>query len=206
MAIENAPPQQPQASQGLQGNSGGFPPGLAALIAQAGSQAKARPVDRWNPPDCGDIDMRIASDGVWFYRGGRIGREALVRLFASILWREPDGRHVLVTPVEKVGIAVEDAPFLAVEMASEGEGVRRRLTFRTNVGDIVAAGRGHPIRFDTEEGTGGLKPYVNVRGGLEALLTRALVHELVELADAKDGVHGVWSDGVFFAFPGGGVG
>jgi hypothetical protein len=206
MTIESPPRQQPEDSQGLQGNSGGFPPGLAALIEHAGSPAKARPVERWNPPDCGDIDMRIAADGAWFYSGSRIGRDALVRLFASILRREPDGRHVLVTPVEKVGIAIEDAPFLAVEMAAEGEGERRRLTFRTNVGDIVAAGRGHPIRFKTEEGTGGLKPYVNVRGGLEALLTRALAQELVELGDAKDGMHGVWSDGVFFAFPGGGVG
>ena len=102
-------------------------------------------MERWNPPYCGEIDMRIAADGTWFYRGSPIGREALVRLFASILRREPDGRHVLVTPVEKVGIAVEDAPFLAVEVAAEGEGAERVLTFRTNVGDIVAAGPEHPL-------------------------------------------------------------
>jgi hypothetical protein len=181
---------------------GGFPPGLAALVAQAGTQAKERPVERWNPPYCGEIDMRIAADGTWFYRGSPIGREAMVRLFASILRREPGGGHVLVTPVEKVGIIVEDAPFLAVEMASEGAGQDRRLTFRTNVGDIVAAGPDHPLRFETESETGGLKPYLRVRGGLDALLTRALVHELVALADESDGAPGVRSGGVFFAFPG----
>ena len=102
-------------------------------------------MERWNPPYCGEIDITIAADGTWFYRGSAIAREALVRLFASILRREPDGRHVLVTPVEKVGITVEDAPFLAVEVAAEGEGRERVLTFRTNVGDIVAAGPEHPI-------------------------------------------------------------
>src|SRR5918999_5224642 len=120
-----------------------FPPGLARLITEAGNPAKPRPVERWNPPYCGEIDMRIAADGTWFYRGTPIEREALVRLFASILRREPDGRHVLVTPVEKVGIAVEDAPFLAVEMSAAGEGATRQLTFRTNVGDIFAAGPEH---------------------------------------------------------------
>jgi hypothetical protein len=183
-------------------NTIGFPAGLAALLAQAGSQAKARPVERWNPPYCGEIDMRIAADGTWFYRGSPIGREAMVRLFASILRREPAGGHVLVTPVEKVGIVVEDAPFRAVEMASEGEGEARCLTFRTDVGDIVAAGPDHPLRFETEPRTGGLKPYLRVRGGLDALLTRALTHELVGLADDNDGAVGVWSGGAFFSFPG----
>jgi hypothetical protein len=181
---------------------GGFPPSLAALVAQAGRQAKARPVERWNPPFCGDIDMRIAADGTWHYRGSPIGREALVRLFASILRREADGRHVLVTPVERVGIAVEDAPFLAVEMAGEGEGAGRTLTFRTNVGDIVVAGPERSLRFETEAGTGGLKPYLAVRGRLEALATRSLALELVGLGDQKEGVPGVWSGGAFFAFPG----
>ena len=111
-------------------------------------------MERWNPPYCGEIDIRIAADGTWFYRGSAIGREALVRLFASILRREPDGRHVLVTPVEKVGITVEDAPFMAVEVVAEGEGGERRLTFRTNVGDIVAAGREHPLRFADGGGDG----------------------------------------------------
>jgi hypothetical protein len=180
---------------------GGLPSGLAALVAQAGQQARARPVERWNPPYCGEIDMRIAPDGTWSYRGSPIGREALVRLFASILRREPDGSHVLVTPVERVGIAVADAPFVAVEMTGEEEGESRRLTFRTNVGDIVAAGPEHPIRFEVEAATGGLKPYVRVRGGLEALATRSLALDLVGLGDEKDGAPGVWSRGAFFPFP-----
>jgi uncharacterized protein len=179
----------------------GIPSGLQSLLAQAGTAAKSRPVERWDPPYCGEIGMRIEADGTWFYRGSPIGREALVRLFASILRREPDGRHVLVTPVEKVGIEVADAAFLAVEMASEGEGTARRLTFRTNVGDLVAAGPDHPLRFDTEPATEGLKPYLRVRGGLDALATRALSHELAALADEKDGVAGVWSGGSFFPFP-----
>ena len=181
--------------------SGGFPPGLAALVAEAGQQARARPVERWDPPYCGEIDIRIAADGLWFYRGSAITREALVRLFASILRREADGRHVLVTPVEKVGIIVEDAPFLAVEVAVEGEGKERILNFRTNVGDIVPAGPEHPLRFNTENGTGGLKPYLTVRGRLEALATRALQLELVGMAEDRDGVIGLWSGGKFFAFP-----
>ena len=181
--------------------SGGFPPGLAALVAEAGQQARARPVERWNPPYCGEVDIRIAADGAWFYRGSAITREALVRLFASILRREPDGRHVLVTPVEKVGIIVEDAPFLAVEVAVEGEGKDRVLNFRTNVGDIVAAGPDNPLRFETEGWTGGLKPYLTVRGRLEALATRALQLELVGMAEDNNGVSGLWSGGAFFAFP-----
>jgi hypothetical protein len=190
MAPENKP-----------GEPGGLPPGLAGLVAQAGEVAKPRPVERWNPPYCGEIDMRIAADGTWFYRGSPIDREALVRLFASILRREPDGRHVLVTPAERVGIEVEDAPFLAVEVAAQGRGADRVLTFRTNVGDIAAAGPEHPMRFETEPETGGLKPYIRIRGGLDALATRALVHELVGLAEEKDGGPGLWSGGLFFAFP-----
>jgi hypothetical protein len=179
-----------------------FPPGLAALVEQAGKRADPRPVERWNPPYCGEIDMRIAADGTWHYRGSPIGREALVRLFASILRHEPDGSHVLVTPVERVGIRVDDAPFVAVEMVIEGDGLNRELTFRTNVGDIVTAGRSHPLRFAIEKGTGGLKPYVMVRRGLEALLTRSLAHELAAIADERDGVAGIWSGGQFFVFPG----
>lgn len=179
----------------------GLPPGLAGLLAQAGQTAKARPVERWNPPYCGEIDMRITAGGAWLYKDSPIGREALVRLFASILRRQPDGRHVLVTPVEMVGIEVEDAPFLAVEMSGEGTGESRVLTFRTNTGDIVSAGPEHPLRFALESETGGLKPYLHVRGSLEALLTRALAHELATLEDEKDGVAGIWSSGSFFAFP-----
>jgi hypothetical protein len=181
--------------------TGGLPEGLVALVAQAGKPAKSRPVDRWNPPYCGEIDMRIAADGTWFYRGSPIEREALVRLFASILRREPDRRYVLVTPVERVGITVEDAAFLAVEMAVEGAGSDRTLTFRTNVGDIVAAGPEHPFRFEAERGTGGMKPYLHVRGGLEALVTRSLALDLVALGDERAGAAGIWSGGAFFAFP-----
>ncbi len=181
---------------------GGIPQGLAKLVAEAGKQARARPVERWNPPYCGEIDIRIARDGAWFYRGSAISRDALVRLFASILRREPDGRHVLVTPVEKVGIVVEDAPFMAVELLQEGKGEETRLTFRTNVGDIVAAGLEHPLRFAREQGTDGLKPYVNVRGGLEALATRAVAQELVATAVEREGELGAWSGGVFFGFSG----
>jgi hypothetical protein len=168
-------------------------------------------VERWDPPHCGSIDMRIASDGTWFYRGSPIGREALVRLFASVLRREPDGEHVLVTPVEKLAIDVEDAPFLAVEMAVDGEGANQSLTFRTNVGDIVTAGPDHPLRFAVETGTGGLKPYVHVRGRLEALVARQLVFQLANVGgniedierniDDIERVPGVWSGGAFFAFP-----
>jgi uncharacterized protein len=181
--------------------TGGLPAGLAALVARAGEPARSRPVDRWNPPYCGEIDMRIAADGTWFYRGTPIGREALVRLFASILRREPDGRYVLVTPVERVGITVEDAAFRAVEVAVEGAGSDRTLTFRINVGDIVAAGPEHQLRFEAETGTGGLKPYLHVRGGLEALVTRSLSLDLVALGDERAGAAGIWSGGAFFAFP-----
>jgi hypothetical protein len=180
---------------------GGFPAGLAALVAEAGKPAQARPVELWNPPYCGEIDMRIAADGVWYYRGSAIAREALVRLFASILRREPDGSHVLVTPVEKIGITVEDAPFVAVEVAVEGRDAGRVMTFRTNVGDIVAAGPDHPLRFAVEAGTDGLKPYLLIRGGLEALATRALALELADVAEESDGIAGLWSGGTFFAFP-----
>jgi hypothetical protein len=184
----------------------GLPAGLAALAAEAGAPAKPRPVDRWDPPDCGAIDMRIAVDGTWYYRGSPIGREALTRLFASILRREPDGRHVLVTPVEKVEISVDDAPFVAVEMRREGEGAAQRIVFRTNVGDIVEAGPEHPLRFTVEAGTGGLKPYVLVRGRLEALVTRAVQQELVGLAAERDGRPGLFAGGIFYAFPGAALG
>ena len=154
---------------------------LSAAVKGAG--AKTPPVERWNPPFCGDIDMRIAADGAWFYNGTPIGRPALVRLFASILRRDPE-RFVLVTPVERVGIAVEDAPFLAVEMAVAGDGLGRTIAFRTNVDDLVHVDAAHPLRFDKDEG-GGIKPYVLVRGGLWALVTRALTFDLVELGEDR---------------------
>ena len=134
--------------------------GLAASLPRDGSKGLP-PVHLWNPPFCGDIDMRIATDGTWFYMGTPIGRPALVRLFASVLKREGE-HYFLVTPVEKVGIKVDDAPFLAVELRAEG-GV---LNFRTNVDEWVTAGPDHTLHFETEKGTGGLKPYLHVRRDL----------------------------------------
>jgi hypothetical protein len=151
--------------------------------------------------DCGDLDMRIARDGTWFYRGSAIGRLPLVKLFASVLRREEDGSYWLVTPAERGRVAVEDAPFCAVEVQSEGEGTARRLNFRTNLDEIVAAGPEHPLRIVTAA-NGEPAPYVLVRGGLEARLTRPVFYELVDLADAErgdsGGPFGLWSGGVFF--------
>lgn len=186
------------------GNSAAQPPALEALLkaASEGGTQSARPVEKWNPPYCGDIGMAIRSDGAWAYQGSPIGRIALVKLFASILRKDADGKTYLVTPAEKVDVHVEDAPFLAVEMAVEGEGEAQRLTFRTNVDDIVTADAEHPLRFEKSEPDGGLKPYVLVRGRLEALCTRAVYAELVELAvagGASGGEEvGVWSGGVWW--------
>ena len=160
---------------------------LSALISRAARAEKgAPPVDRWNPPFCGDLDMEIKADGTWFYLGTPIGRMPLVQLFSSVLRRDEDGRTYLVTPVEKVGIRVEDAPFLAVELAVTGEGEAQALTFRTNVGDVVEAGPEHPIRFLEEPATGGTKPYLHVRGRLEALVARAVTYELVALGEEME--------------------
>jgi len=154
------------------------------------------PVERWNPPYCGAIDMRIAADGTWFHDGAPIRRPALVKLFASILRREPDGRVVLVTPAESVGITVEDAAFVAVEMAVEGDGDTRRIAIRTNVDDLVAVDADHALRFE-EDKDGGLRPYVHVRRGLWALVTRALTYDLVALAEERDGWLGIAAGGLF---------
>lgn len=187
-----------------------LPDGLAALMARAGSARGPAPVERWDPPYCGEIDMRIAADGRWFYEGGPIGRERLVRLFSTVLRRDEDGHHYLVTPVERVRITVEDAPFLAVELHADGDGRTQRLTFRTNVGDVVEVGPDNPLRFEDEPQTGGLKPYVRVRGRLDALLSRPLLYQLAEhfREETLDGesVLGAWSNGAFFpARSGGGV-
>ena len=172
-----------------------------SVLAEAAKARGAPPVESWNPPFCGDIDLRIARDGRWFHEGSPIGRIALVKLFASVLRRDADGRHYLVTPVEKVGITVEDAPFLAVEMRREGEGPAQRLHFRTNLDDWTSAGPDRPLRFE-RDAEDGLKPYVRVRGRLDALFTRSLVHDLVALAEeaaTPDGRRfGVWSGGMFF--------
>ena len=170
--------------------------GLEALVkAQSGKGPP--PVETWDPPYCGDIGMAIRSDGTWFYAGSPIGRMPLVKLFASVLRKDADGKHYLVTPAERVDVAVADAPFLAVEMELRDEG--RELVFRTNVDDIVHCGPEHPLRFAEEPGSGGLKPYLHVRGRLEALVTRALYYDLVELAVARpDGVLEIASGGARF--------
>ena len=175
--------------------------GLEALVRAAGEGAGVRPVEPWDPPYCGDIGMAIRRDGTWVYQNSPIGRAALVKLFASILRKDADGRTYLVTPVEKVDVDVEDAPFLAVEMAVDGSGDKQVLTFRTNVDDVVAVDAEHPLRFAEEKPSGGLKPYVLVRGRLEALVTRALYADLVELAVPRAGdvgALGVWSGGVWW--------
>ena len=161
-------------------------------------EKKLPPVDKWNPERCGHSDMRVARDGTWYHAGSPIGRPAMVRLFSTILRREPDGRFVLVTPVEKLDIEVEDAPFVAVELKSEGEGRERSLAFRLNTGDLVVAGPDHPLRF--EAGEDGPHPYLGVRGGLNALVARPVYYELAELA-LSEGAQppGLWSGGAFFA-------
>ena len=171
--------------------------GLEALLkVQAGDRMP--PVERWNPPYCGDIGLAIRRDGTWTYQESPIGRKPLVRLFSRVLRRDDDGLHYLVTPVEKIDIAVEDAPFLAVEMDVAGTGPAQRLVFRTNVDDIVACGPDHVLRFEEEAVSGGLKPYLRVRGRLEALVTRAVYYDLVELAVEHEQKLGIWSAGAFF--------
>ncbi len=172
--------------------------GLELLLKEAAGRSAA-PVDLWDPPYCGDIGLAIAADGTWTYRNSPIGRMPLVKLFAGVLRRDEDGRHYLVTPAEKVDVAVADAPFLAVEMEVRETGKTQSLVFRTNVDDIVVCDADHPLRFVQQPSSGGLKPYVRVRGRLEALVTRALAYDLIEMASAvRSPVPGVWSDGVFF--------
>jgi hypothetical protein len=180
--------------------SGGID-GIAGEAKREGGKGPP-PVHLWNPPFCGDIDMRIAADGTWFYLKTPIGRPALVRLFASVLKREAN-RYFLVTPAEKVGITVEDAPFLAVEMETQDQPDGRLLRFRTNVDDWVECGPDHALRFDPEPGTGGLKPYLHVRRDLWARVTRPLFYDLVALGEERDvegrRVFGVASKSSFFA-------
>lgn len=160
---------------------------LARLTEALGPDARRKgppPVERWNPPYCGEIPMRIAADGSWHYMGSPINRPALVRLFSTVLRKDPE-RYVLVTPVERVGIEVEDAPFLAVEMAVEDAQGSRQIAFRTNVDDLVQVGPDHPLRFAEDE-HGGVKPYVRVRGDLWALVTRSLALDLIALAEERE--------------------
>jgi uncharacterized protein len=180
--------------------------GQAALESITGAVTRAAakgppPVEHWNPPFCGDLDMRIAADGTWFYLKTAIARPALVKLFASVLKRE-GGKYFLVTPVEKCGILVDDTPFLAVELEISEGPVGRVLSFRTNVDDWVACGPDHRLRFEPEAGTGGLKPYLHVRRDLWAKVTRALFFDLVELGEEREfegrAMFGVASMGIFF--------
>jgi hypothetical protein len=180
-------------------------PGVDPLrgLAEARSQFPERgpaPVNLWNPPYCGEIDMRIARDGTWFYNRTPIGRPALVKLFSSILRRDPE-RYVLVTPVEKVGIVVEDAPFLGVEFSREGEGEAQVLKLRTNVDEWVEISEKNPLRFEKGD-SDGLKPYVRVRANLEALVKRALFYDLAAWGFSREiegeDFFGVWSAGAFF--------
>ncbi len=163
-----------------------------AVAAASAAGRGPSPVHRWNPASCGEIDIRIARDGTWFYQGSPIGRPALVRLFSSVLRRDPDG-HWLVTPVEKLRIVVEDAPFVAVGV-EQAEGM---LRFATNVGDVVEAGPDHPIRVETGEG-GAPRPYLRVRGELDALIARPVFYELVSLGEDRAGRLGVRSGGAWF--------
>lgn len=177
--------------------------GLAEIQSDQARTRKLPPVEKWNPPFCGDLDMRIATDGTWFYLGTPIGRPALVRLFSTILRREADGKYVLVTPVEKVGLVVEDAPFIAVRVDAVGSGRDQVLNFMTNVGDQVAAGPEHPLRVAFRGAEREPRPYVHVRGGLEARIARPVFYELVNMAEERATSSGrelgVWSGGVFFS-------
>lgn len=179
-------------------------PDLATLslndVLRLVEERRLPPVDQWNPEHCGDSEMRIAACGTWYHQGSPIGRTEMVRLFSTILRREEDGSYVLVTPVEKLSIEIEDAPFVAVELSSEGRGRKRRLAFRLNSGDLVVADEEHrlQIRGTPEEP----RPYIHVRGGMDALVLRPLFYELAHMAmheqEAAEGSIGLWSCGIFF--------
>jgi len=182
------------------------PAGLNSIAQAAKDNAASGeglpPVEKWNPPFCGDLDIRIKADGLWHYLKSPIGRPELVRLFSTVLRRDEDDKYYLVTPVEKIGIVVDDAPFLGVDISAEGSGPEQILRVTTNVGDVVSIDKDHPIRFEREDNTDGLKPYIHVRGRLDALLNRAMFYELVKLAQNHDldgdTWLGVWSGGEFF--------
>jgi len=175
--------------------------GLMASVQAACKGAGPAPVHLWNPAFCGDLDMRIARDGTWFYLGTPIGRPALVKLFSNILKLE-DGKYFLVTPVEKVGITVDDAPFVAVDFSVSGAGAAQSVRFETQVGDTVTAGAAHPLRVIRDAKSDEPSPYIMVRAGLEALIDRKSFYRLVEICThaPHDGADwfGLWSDGVFF--------
>lgn len=162
-------------------------------LAEAIGERRLPPVERWNPSLCGHSGMRIAADGSWFHNGDRIERPAMVRLFSTVLRREPDGSHVLVTPVEKLTIDVDATPFRALAMRVEGVGEQRRIAFELDSGDAVIVDAEHPLRMIDET------PRVTVRHGLEALVARPLYYELAEIALAeRHEPPGIWSSGCFF--------
>ncbi|RIY02207.1 DUF1285 domain-containing protein [Aureimonas flava] len=170
---------------------------LEALVSRAERAGlSAPPVERWDPAHCGTIDMAIDAEGRWFHEGRPIDRPALARLFSSVLRREPDGGFVLVTPAEKLPIRVADAPFVAVEMSADAG----RLSFRTNMGDVVEADTAHPLRFEADA-DGAFRPYVLVRGGLEARLTRALAFDLAQRVEERGGEAGIASGAAWFPVP-----
>ncbi len=173
---------------------------ITGALAEAGRNLP--PVELWDPPFCGNLDLRIAADGTWYYLKTPIGRPALVKLFASVLKREGDD-YFLVTPVEKCGIQVEDAPFLAVELQAAQSDAGQILRFRTNVDEWIACGGEHQLRFEPQSATGGLKPYLHVRRGLWAKVTRSVFFDLVALGETRDiageAMFGVASMGAFFA-------
>lgn len=177
-------------------------PDKLSEIMKLVDKQKLPPVHKWNPDLCGQIDMRIARDGTWFYNGTPIGRKKMVKLFSTVLRHDDDGKYYLVTPVEKLEITIDDAPFVVVEVVQEGKGQDQVLSFRTNVDDWVIASADHPIRVDIDEKTHEPSPYLHVRGRLEALINRPVFYELVEIAERREEgdetVLGVWSNGVFF--------
>lgn len=178
-------------------------PTVESVLASAGKATGKGPppLHLWNPPFCGDIDMRIARDGTWFYMGTPIGRPGLVKLFSSIIKREGDA-YFLVTPVEKVGITVDDAPFLAIDLETTGTDNNQCVTFTTQVGDTAVAGAAHPLRVARDAVTGEPSPYILIRANLEALIDRKSFYRLIDLCQhaQHQGADwfGLWSDGTFF--------
>lgn len=172
-------------------------PNLDTLAGAVKAVKGPPPVHLWNPPFCGDIDMRIGADGTWYYMKTPIGRPALVKLFASVLKKEAE-RYFLVTPVEKVGIIVDDAPYAAVEMKVEGEGPARILSFRTQTDDWVTVDHDHPLRFEPEDKTGGVKPYIHLRRDLWARVSRPLLYDMAELGEVVGDWFGIHAGGIFY--------
>jgi len=179
-------------------SSASFRPDLFAKEAMNASGKKGLPpVHLWNPEFCGDIDMHIKRDGSWDYMGSAIARPAMVKLFSTILRHDDDGKYYLVTPVEKVGIRVDDAPFVAVELRAEGAGPKQILQLRTNVDDVVTLDKDHPLRIEFAD-NGDPTPYILVRDRLEALISRPVYYELAQMVEENGNDYGLWSAGMFF--------